>query len=310
VDFADAAIDVPQLPGPLANQCPYGRVRFHAGDARSTLSNPRRQAGYTLDPVVRYAHLDASPVGDALLELTCTNLDVDAPVLLVVTERTDHSLQTLGVVNVTATSVLLYDQDTLATNGDTIVIEEMGPWVGPGNRRADKQLCGYQYRAGRFVHVSGPTVFPPAAPLASADLASTTIEVTTGTCPSCQAAYVRFVNGTGRAAVVHDGGLSTFSEVFTTRMKDTAGNDIALALIAWTTPDGRHNSALFEVDGPGGEVLSATQMLTIGTGGILAIDSATGNGSGTATITLRTANGIQTRTYRIPGYHAPWQRLS
>lgn len=251
-----------------------------------------------------------------LASITCEDAEITPAFLLVLKTSPNRSLQTLGLLNTAGSTLLVYDPDTVQIEGDTVLVEVMGPTHGPGyGPLADKQVRGYAYSGGRFVQVSGPTSFPPLPKtVTGVDLSNTTLLVSVGNCsPSCETTWVRFVNGTGRAALTRGGPLATFTQGPASPAKDATGKVIAILTMRWTTPGAPQRSAAFAISSNDGmSPLSEQTIAMSGSDGILSVQSATGTpASDVATVVVRTAQGPQTRTYQAPQYYTqPWKRLS
>jgi hypothetical protein len=311
IDLANAVIDLPSTPG--TDCAPAGRQQFHNG-----VSKPR-YFQWQLDKRPRYGNLDGQAGDEVLVTVTCFDGEINPSLLLVLKVLPDRSLRTLGPLNLAGNQLLQYDRDTIQIQGSTVLVEVMGPTHGPGyGPLANKQVRGYGDVGGRFVQVSGPTTFPPLPKtVVGVDLANTTLLVTGENCsPSCRTiwyTWVRFVNGTGQAALVLDGGLSTFTQAPATLAMDAAGKVIAIMPIRWTAPDGSQHSGAFAISGNGGvSPLSAETIALAGSDGIVTVQSARGTpGSDVVTVVVGTAQGNQTRRYQAPQYGGlPWKRLS
>jgi hypothetical protein len=310
IDLANAIIDIPSKP--QGTDCTAGRRQFQDGKATS----PSSPWSWQLDQRLRYANLDGQPGDEVLATVRCADAEVNPAFLLVLKVASDRSLHTLGLLNLAGSQLLVYDSDTIQIQGSTVLVEVMGPIHGPGyGPLANKQLRGYAYSGGRFVQVSGPTSFPPLPrSVVGVDLANTTLLVMVGNCsPSCATTWVRFVDGTGQAALVRDGPLNTFAEGQPSLAKDATGKVIAIMPIRWTVPDGSQHSGAFAVSSDGGaSPLSAQTIVQSGSDGILAVQFAHGTpGSGVVTVGVSTAQGNQVREYQAPQYSGnPWKRLS
>jgi hypothetical protein len=310
IDLANAVIDIPST---QPTDCrPSGRRQFLAGKATTAGS----LWYWWLGPRLRYANLDEQAGDEVLATVTCADSEVNPSFLLVLKVAPDHSLRTLGLLNLAGSQLLQYDPDTIQIQGSTVLVEVMGPVHGPGyGPLANKQVRGYAYSGGQFVQVSGPTSFPPLPKtVVGVDLANTTLSVLIG-CrpPSCQHAWVRFVNGTGQAALVPDGALSTFSQGQASLAKDAAGKVIAIMPIRWTLPDGTQHSGAFAISSTGDlSPLSAETLALSGSDGITTVRSAFGSpNSDVVTVVADTAQGSQTRKYQAPQYSGdPWRRIS
>jgi hypothetical protein len=310
IDLANAVIDLPAWPASwssLENDCPSGARQFHAG--KSTVAGSR-WASY-LDGPPRYADLDGQSGDEALLTIRCQNGESNPPLLLALKPMPDGSLKTLGAINAQGPELLNYDPDTITIDGSTVLVEMMGPITGPGFLGADKQLRGYAYSAGRFRQVSGPTAFPPIPKtVRTADLRNTTFLLSAEACQAL-CTYVRFVDGTGRAALVPHGQLSTFSEGPSSFITDPqTGKDLAVIVISWRTAGDSTRTAAFGVsDSNGAKPLSGDAFVQTG-GDIVGIESVSGSATGIATVVVRMSAGAQTRTYRASAYAGPWKRIS
>ncbi|HEX4728537.1 MAG TPA: hypothetical protein VH298_12115 [Jatrophihabitans sp.] len=306
IDLANAVIDIPSS---QQTDCqPAGRQQFHNG-----VSKPR-YFQWQLDQRLRYANLDGQPGDEVLATITCADSEITPSFLVVLKVAPDRSLRTLGLLNLAGDQLLVYDRDTIQIEGNAVLVEVMGPTHGPGyGPLANKQVRGYGYSGGRFVQVSGPTSFPPLPKtVVGVDLANTTLLIGPG-CSGCGDAWVRFVNGTGQAALVPDGPLSTFTQGPASLAKDAAGQVIGIMTIRWTSPDGPGRSAAFQIMNNGG--ISPLQLVAIalsGRDGILTVLSAHGTpGSDVVTVVVNTTQGNQTRKYQAPQYYGqPWKRLS
>lgn len=309
IDLANAVIDIPSTP---RTDCSAGRRQFHNGAAPLTGSLWE----WVLGPSRLYANLDGQPGDEVLASIRCADAEVNPVFLLVLKAAPDHSLQALGLLNTAGDQLLVYDQDTLQIEGSTVLAEVMGPIHAPGHGPlANKQVRGYGYSGGRFVQVSGPTSFPPLPQAVTGlDLSNTTLSVAVGDClTSCQTTWIRFVNGTGRAALTPGGPLGTFTQGPASQAKDATGKVIAIMTIRWTTPNGPQHGAAFAISSnDGASPLNAQTIAMTGSDGILTVQSATGTpASDITTVVVGTAQGPQTRTYQAPQYGGqPWKRLS
>jgi hypothetical protein len=308
IDLANAIIDIPSSP---RTDCLAGRRQFHAGK----VTTPGSLWSWQLDPRLRYANLDGQAGDEVLATVRCFDAETNPAFLLVLKVAPDHSIGTLGLLNLAGSQLLVYDSDTIQIEGSTVLVETMGPIHGPGRGPlANKQVRGYGDSGGRFGQVSGPTSFPPLVNIvANVDMANTTLLVEIGNCsPSCETAYVRFVDGTGQAALVPDGGLSTFSQGQISQAIDAAGKVIAITSIRWTLPDGSQRSGAFAITGvAGGNMLTAQTITLSGSDGALAVLYAHGTpGSGAVIVGVSTAQGNQARAYQTQHGDPPWKRIS
>jgi len=302
------------IPSTQATDCaPAGRRQFHDGKA----TKPGNIWYWQLDKRPLYGNLDGQAGDEVLVTVTCFDGEINPSFLLVLKVLPDRSLRTLGLLNLAGNQLLQYDRDTIQIQESTVLVEVMGPIHGPGyGPLANKQVRGYAYSGGRFVQVSGPTSFPPLPKtVVGVDLANTTLLVRGENCnSSCRTiwyTWVRFVNGTGQAAVVQDGLLSTFIQGEVSLARDAAGKAIAILPIRWTEPDGSQHSAAFGVSAYGDRPLDAETIAPSGSDGILAVQSARGtSGSDVATVVVTTAQGSQTRKYQAQPGGLPWKRLS
>jgi hypothetical protein len=309
IDLANAVIDIPSAQG--TDCAPAGRRQFRNGQA----TTPGSLWSWRLDPRLRYANLDGQAGDEVLATVSCLDSEVNPSFLLVLKVAPDRSLRTLGLLNLAGSQLLVYDRDTIQIQGSAVLVETMGPTHGPGRGpRAAKQVRGYAYSSGQFVQVSGPTSYPPLPKtVVGVDLTNTTLFLEVGSCPpSCQSTWVRFVDGTGQAALVTDGGLSSFSQGPASLARDPAGETIAILLIRWTLPDGSQHSGAFAVSADGINMLDAQTIALSGSDGVIAVQSAGGTpGSDVVTVVVRTAQGNRTRRYQVPAARGlPWKQLS
>ena len=286
-----------------------GREQFH-----NWVSKPR-YFEWQLDQRLRYANLDGQAGDEVLVTVSCFDGEFSPAFLMVLKVMPDRSLRTLGPLNLAGGQLLVYDRDTIQIQGNTVLVEMMGPIHQPGyGPLANKQVRGYAYSGGRFVQVSGPTSFPPLPKtVVGVDLANTTLLVMVGNCPSCPASWVRFVNGSGQAALIRDGGLSSFSQGPASPAIDAAGKAIAIMPIRWTEPDGSQHSGAFAVSaGNVAQPLTARTIALAGSDGVLAVLYAHGApGSGVVIVGVSTAQGNQVREYQTQhDTGQPWKRIS
>ena len=336
----NATIDLP----PFANHigaCPGGRTRF-SDDTANAANTAGFQYVYHLwvPPLPQYARfgnpvwgdVDGVPGDEVLVEVSCNGEGSVHPYqLLALKPDGSGAFRTLGAVNDGApdngvTSYWDFDPTTVRFDGQTILLDVRGPETSNGGPLANQQTRGFRYENGAFTQVSGPTSVPKLSTnIHDTDPRNTFImipELST-TCEACYGYLANFVDG--KAHIIQptqqpDGNFRFDVYDFTidaaTFVPIGAGQpDALMVTLTQRKNGGEPTQAVLQFFASDGSQISGADLVVIsGEDGVTGIQSVAyvhqaGIDGGVAMIVVKTASGLQSRTYTFDTQARRWTRL-
>lgn len=336
----NATIDIPPFAG-VTGACPGGPTTF-SNDVANAASNAGSQNVYHLwvPPMPQYfrfgnpvwGDVDGRPGEEVLVEVSCDGGGSLHPYqLLALKPEGTNAFRTLGTVNYGApdngdTSYWDFDTATVRFDGRTILLDVRGPEVSNGEPIANQQTRGFRFENGTFAQVSGPTaVSKPQTNIHAIDPRNTfTLIPELSTCLACNDTYANYANFVdGHAHAIQptqqpDGNFTFDTYDFTidaaTYIPISADQpDALLVTLTQQKNGGQPKQAVVQLFASDGFQISATTPVVIsgenGVTGIqnVAYDQHAGVG-GVVTIVVKTASGLQSRTYEFDTQALRWTR--